>query len=147
MPEELNNGTIENRGCTDILFCILFILFIGGCVVIAAFGFTKGNPNLLIYPYDEDGYQCGYKKGEQFPYLYFYNSVDNVKDFNTTGIAQGVCVKDCPEVYKETLDCMPTLNNPYCKVTNTSFYSSMPCIYILTLSFETILYTFVQFNR
>ena len=77
MPEELNNGVIENRKCQDIIFCLIFILFIFGCIVIAALGFTKGNPDMVIYPYDEDGKQCG--KGTGQPFRYFYNTVGNLK--------------------------------------------------------------------
>jgi choline transporter-like protein 2/4/5 len=127
MPAELNNGTIENRGCTDILFCLLFIIFIGGCVVIASFGFSKGNPNLVLYPYDEDGVQCGISKGLKYPYLYFYDTVENIESFDTSGIAQGVCVSNCPKNYTGKLDCLPTTANPGCTVSNSSFYVSMPC--------------------
>jgi choline transporter-like protein 2/4/5 len=126
MPEELNNGTIENRHCTDILFCLLFMAFIVGCVVVASFGFSKGNPNLVLYPYDEDGNQCGLGSATQYPYIYFYNTLDNLNNYNTTGIAQGVCVTTCPTEFTGRLDCLATLINPTCQVTNSSFYISMP---------------------
>jgi hypothetical protein len=127
MPSELNNGTIENRGCTDILFCLLFIAFIGGCVVVASFGFSRGNPNLVLYPYDENNRQCGIDAGINYPYLYFYNTIGNLEKFNTTGAVQGVCVSNCPKQYTGKLSCLPTTINPDCAITNSSFYVSMPC--------------------
>jgi choline transporter-like protein 2/4/5 len=133
MPAELNNGTIDKRGCTDILFCLLFIVFIGGCVVVASFGFSRGNPTLVMYPYDEDGRQCGTGSNTKYPYLYFYDVVDDIKDFNTTGLAQGICVSDCPKNNTGKLSCLPTAHNPDCSVTNSSFYISMPCNKLLTL--------------
>ena len=45
----LNNGPTsdQNRGCQDIICCLLFIAFIGGCAVVTGLGFNKGNPELL----------------------------------------------------------------------------------------------------
>jgi choline transporter-like protein 2/4/5 len=131
MPQELNDGPIENRSCRDILCCLIFVLFIFGCIVIASLGFTKGNPNLIIYPYDEDGVQCG-KEGQPYQYLYFYNTVSNLASVtNATAIAQGVCVTTCPNSYGK-LDCRPTKKNPLCDVTAENFYFSTTCnIYLI----------------
>jgi hypothetical protein len=127
MPQELNDGVIENRRCRDILFCLVFLVFIFGCVVIASLGFTKGNPNLVLYPYDEDGIQCGKNETESYQYLYFYNTVSNLASVtNATAAAQGICVKTCPTYYGK-LDCRPTKKNPLCEVTVENFYFSVPC--------------------
>ena len=128
MPEELNNGVIENRKCQDIIFCLIFIFFIFGCIVIAALGFSKGNPDIVIYPYDEDGVQCGKGTDQPYKYLYFYNTVANLKSvLNSTNIAQGICVSSCPSYYSGKLDCRPTRNNPNCVITAENFYFSVKC--------------------
>jgi choline transporter-like protein 2/4/5 len=55
----MNGGPVENRGCTDILFCILFILSSFVLVYIASYGLANGDPNKLTYAYDPNGYGCG----------------------------------------------------------------------------------------
>jgi hypothetical protein len=141
MPEELNNGVIENRRCNDILFCLVFCAFIFGCIVVAALGFTEGDPNLVLYPYDEDGVQCGTKPNEKYKYLYFYNSVSNLKSvINLTDVAQGICVSTCPDYYKPVIDCRSTKKNPLCTITTENFYFSEPCKYLL-FSSPKILYS------
>lgn len=130
MPDTLNNGPIEERSCKDIICCIIFVLFIAGMVVVTILGFSQGNPDIVIYPYDEDGRQCGKTNvTAAYPYLYFYNSVSNIQTFNASKITQGVCVKTCPSVYTGTLDCYPTANNPNCAISSTNFYKSVSCKY------------------
>lgn len=59
LDSNLENGPLANRGCTDILCCIIFILFIGLCIYITVTAFSKGNPWNLAQPYDLDGHPCG----------------------------------------------------------------------------------------
>lgn len=54
MNDELKNGPLEERGCTDILCCLLFIIAMGVFAGIAIFGFTKGSPKNLGVPFDPD---------------------------------------------------------------------------------------------
>lgn len=129
MPEYLNNGPVEDRSCRDILCCLIFIAFLGGCVVVAALGFSKGNPDLVLYPYDEEGNQCGLGNMTDYPYIYLYNAVSNLKTYNLTGIAQGVCVTNCPVNYTGSIaPCKSTTNNPGCTVTWDNYYPSTGCI-------------------
>lgn len=55
----LENGPLNQRGCTDILCCILFIIFTGLTIYITATAFSKGDPWKLAQPYDIDGNPCG----------------------------------------------------------------------------------------
>ena len=96
-------------------------------MVVTALGFQNGNPNLVLYPYDEEARQCGRDTYTTHPYLYFYAAVSNLKEFNITGIAQGVCVSECPKTYTGTLKCLPTTKNPSCTVKEADFYVSVPC--------------------
>lgn len=43
---------MENRECRDILFCLLFTASVLAMAAIAIYGFSKGAPNRLLYPYD-----------------------------------------------------------------------------------------------
>ena len=70
--EQLKNGPIEDRGCTDIFCCLLFTVFLVVMVGIAGYGVTTGNPVLLITPFDKDGNGCGMNETtKEYPFLYF----------------------------------------------------------------------------
>ena len=45
----------EERGCTDCLCCILFLLFLGGWFGLMIFAFMKGKPEVL---YRATDYKC-----------------------------------------------------------------------------------------
>ena len=81
-PDVFKNGPLsdENRKCRDILCCLLFIIFLIACVVVAVLGFRNGDPSLILYPYDEDGNECGRNETKDYKYLYFYNSIENFKN-------------------------------------------------------------------
>ena len=55
LDDALENGPIENRGCTDWLFCLLFVAAVIAALAIAFTGFGKGRPELLAVPYDPSG--------------------------------------------------------------------------------------------
>lgn len=62
MSEDLTSGIVQNRGCTDILFLILFVGFWVGMIIIASMAFKTGQPNRLASPYDTDGNVCRGKR-------------------------------------------------------------------------------------
>ena len=41
--DELKNGPVYNRGCTDILCCLIFLAFIVGMVGTSGYGFLYGD--------------------------------------------------------------------------------------------------------
>lgn len=91
MDQELDNGPLgeDRRHCTDILFYGLWVLFCCGMIVIAIYGWAKGNPDKYLSGVDDDGNFCGYTKGyEDYERLYFpdLSSASNVKN-------KYVCVK------------------------------------------------------
>jgi len=88
--EELRDGPLKDRKCTDVLFLLVFLVFFTSMVVVGFLGFSKGDPDLLIYPYDSAGFQCGRPSTptNDFNYLYYVNPDSDDK---TT-----VCVKFCP---------------------------------------------------
>ena len=134
-PAKLKYGPIpdEERRCHDLCCTIFFILFLGGCIAIAVLGFHNGHPSKLFYAYDEDGKACGYTEGyEDYPYLYFYSSINNTDDSKET-IINAFCVKECPnkiydiEEYKDkniTLDCKKTILNEKCEISHKNYYPS-----------------------
>lgn len=134
-PAKLKNGPIpdEERRCHDLCCTIFFILFIGGCIVIAILGFYNGHPSKLLYVYDEDGKACGHDKDyENYPYLYYYSSINNTEN-SKEAIINAFCVEECPNIiydieeYKDkniTIKCKPTRLNEKCEISYKNYYPS-----------------------
>lgn len=61
-----------DRSCTDILCCLIFIVFVVVLVGVAGFAFTNGDPYRLVTTWDYDKNGCGYSPATiDYPYLYF----------------------------------------------------------------------------
>uniref|UniRef100_A0AAQ4P255 Choline transporter-like protein n=1 Tax=Gasterosteus aculeatus aculeatus TaxID=481459 RepID=A0AAQ4P255_GASAC len=52
-------GPLHNRGCTDVLCCILFILALLGYFAVGIVAWSQGDPRKVIYPTDSRGQFCG----------------------------------------------------------------------------------------
>lgn len=97
-----------------MLFCILFVAFIVGLVVVSLFGFKNGKPERLLAPLDANGMFCGLANGVDqkyvnYPYLYLLDlsAGENI-------LASAVCVSKCPLNNTEPVDCIPTTAYPSC---------------------------------
>lgn len=53
--DQLMNGPVMNRSCTDIICCFLFLAFLVGMGGTAAYGYFNGDPILLLTGWDYDG--------------------------------------------------------------------------------------------
>ncbi|XP_035683618.1 choline transporter-like protein 4 isoform X3 [Branchiostoma floridae] len=94
-------GPIENRSCTDIICCLLFIIFIAGFLAVGILAWVHGDPKLLLYPTDSQGNLCGNGNYASKPNLHFFNLLDcagfaSVLDGCPT---PQVCVAACPTEY------------------------------------------------
>jgi len=124
-PELLNGPmTDSTRGCTDIIFCIIFILFILAMLACAAFGWWSGDPSKIMYFYDEDARQCGLGQMKSYPYIYMYATATELKKLNTEFSAKAFCVKTCPNNYRDPVQCMPTSVKTDCLVEFENLYLS-----------------------
>ena len=129
-PDQFKNGPIddESRKCRDCVCCIIFILLFALFIVVAAFGFWKGQPSKLLYFYDDTGHACGHDEGyENYPYLYFTSVISGLAGFDTEQIIKGVCVSSCPNKTLEPgenyrLDCK--FGDDRCVVENKDYYES-----------------------
>ncbi|XP_041356726.1 choline transporter-like protein 1 [Gigantopelta aegis] len=99
----LSNPT-KNRGCTDCLSLIIFILFWGGMIFIAAFSISKGDAFRLIYGYDSFGNTCDENnEGNAIPNISL--SGLNMKgkshvffmDITRPTESMVICVNKCPD--------------------------------------------------
>lgn len=52
--DQLNQGPVMDRGCTDILCCLIFVAFLVVFVGVAGYGFTNGDPVRLLTTWDAD---------------------------------------------------------------------------------------------
>lgn len=107
--DELQNGPVMNRSCTDPICCLIFVAFILGMAAAAAYGFSKGNPNLLLTSWDADARGCGYTADtKDYPFLYFpapnlqiNTSSKNPGDYMAV-FKYSACVKSCPTADNRT---------------------------------------------
>lgn len=80
------------RNCTDVICCLLFVIFLGGFVVGSAYGWMNGDPMKLTIGWDSDRNGCGLTEGyEDYKYLYWPNAptldvVDQIKEGDVSGI-------------------------------------------------------------
>mmetsp|Transcript_23355 Transcript_23355/g.58569 ORF Transcript_23355/g.58569 Transcript_23355/m.58569 type:complete len:788 (+) Transcript_23355:155-2518(+) len=96
----------NQRGCTDCLMLMVFIVFIGGMIAIGAIGFANGDPARLHYGYDFNGHVCGYgpnagKENLYYPYPFPADPGSSDFSFSPTAasdvdLSWAVCVKECP---------------------------------------------------
>ena len=42
--DQMNNGPVQDRSCTDVLFCLVFIIFLAGMAAVTGYGMLYGNP-------------------------------------------------------------------------------------------------------
>ncbi|XP_038045562.1 choline transporter-like protein 2 [Patiria miniata] len=94
------HGPIENRSCTDIICCILFIVFFIGMIVVGGIGWIQGDPLTLIYATDSMGNVCGKSTGyENKPNLFYFDLLECFTDVSILELgcpSAKVCLAVCP---------------------------------------------------
>ncbi|XP_070562725.1 choline transporter-like protein 1 isoform X3 [Ptychodera flava] len=108
-PEGGKWTPLTQRQCTDCTCVVIFILFWCGMLYIAAFAFTTGNVERLVYGYDSYGNICNRKNpaipdvsfsGKDMtgkPYVFFMD-VTNPSD------SLELCVSKCPDGDLQDID-------------------------------------------
>ncbi|XP_045860243.1 choline transporter-like protein 4 isoform X1 [Meles meles] len=99
-------GPIRNRSCTDIICCILFLVFILGYIVVGIVAWVYGDPRQVLYPRNSTGAYCGVGANKDKPYLLYFNIFSCILATNIITVAEKglqcptsqVCVSSCPEV-------------------------------------------------
>jgi len=97
-------------------------------VIVAIYGWAKGNPKKFLSPIDNDGKFCGYDDGYgDYPKLYFpdLSSVSNIKN-------KYVCVKSCPSS-TSTVECKTTSTVTNCNDSSYTKYNTKSYLGILCL--------------
>ncbi|XP_055014083.1 choline transporter-like protein 2 isoform X1 [Boleophthalmus pectinirostris] len=95
-------GPIQNRGCTDILCCILFILALFGYFAVGILAWSQGDPRKVIYPTDSRGQFCGQAGTplEKKPFLFYFNILKCASPLVLLEFqcpTTQLCVEKCPD--------------------------------------------------
>ncbi|XP_051243261.1 choline transporter-like protein 2 isoform X2 [Dicentrarchus labrax] len=124
-------GPIQNRGCTDIVCCILFILAILGYIAVGILAWSQGDPRKVIYPTDSRGQFCGQAGTplEKKPLLFYFNIMKCASPMVLLEFqcpTTQMCVEKCPEKFMTLVKAYSNKNDfdyykQFCKegVTNT----------------------------
>ena len=114
--DKFGKGPIQNRSCTDVICCLVFIVAIVGFGAATAYGLSAGDPKKLLIGWDSDGNGCGYSEAtKDYPVLFWAEPpgtemVEAVKTFDYEKVLKllntGVCVRDCPS--DGVIECKPT---------------------------------------
>merc|ERR1712166_204132 len=90
---------LENRGCTDLLFNILFWVFMGWYTYSCIFAYREGKPHEIFRPVNGYGQLCGWGDLVAFPKLYYVikQGVDKTP--------RAVCVDTCPLEINHAFTC------------------------------------------
>ena len=108
----------EKRRCTDIIWILVYFLFIIAMIAVSVYGFIEGAPEKYLKPIDTDGNICGKTSGKkEYKYLFFPDLTRT-----QTVYTNYRCVKSCPKnrVVTECTDddynnCNPTGSVKYKK--------------------------------
>ncbi|CAG5121002.1 unnamed protein product [Candidula unifasciata] len=97
------HGVHKSRSCTDVICCIIFVVFLLGMIVCSIFGYARGNPVKLVYPTDSFGNLCGQGQFTDKKFLFFFDILKCAQT-GAAVISLGcptpqVCVHSCPTDY------------------------------------------------
>lgn len=97
------------KGCTDVLWLVIYIIFWILMLIVAVISFVYGNPQRLINGFDSFGNTCGVKNNQKlinFP-LAGINTFDNkylfFMDVKELQRSLKICVKQCPNKKMESM--------------------------------------------
>nr|XP_057904688.1 choline transporter-like protein 2 isoform X2 [Doryrhamphus excisus] len=114
-------GPIHNRGCTDIVCCIIFVLAILAYIAVGILAWSQGDPRKVIYPTDSKGQFCGQGELESKPLLFYFNIMKCASPMVLLTFqcpTTQICVEKCPTEFK-TLTLVTAsdwpMYKPFCK--------------------------------
>ncbi|XP_047434278.1 choline transporter-like protein 2 isoform X2 [Mugil cephalus] len=111
-------GPIQNRGCTDVTCCILFILALLGYFAVGIIAWSQGDPRKVIYPTDSRGQFCG-QAGTPLankPLLFYFNILKCASPLVLLEFqcpTPQLCVESCPNRYLKLSNVMKGEDREY----------------------------------
>uniref|UniRef100_A0A3Q1FRG6 Choline transporter-like protein n=1 Tax=Acanthochromis polyacanthus TaxID=80966 RepID=A0A3Q1FRG6_9TELE len=154
-------GPIQNRGCTDIVCCILFIVAILGYIAVGILAWSQGDPRKVIYPTDSRGQFCG-QAGTRLDKHHYPNVIMCVKDakrqsrrtFQFTNESE---TKETKKIWlnqheqMSLINAVLSLNTKYHEIQEQNFGIKMcfvkSCVILLFYSILDILFHFPSVTR
>ncbi|XP_077339612.1 choline transporter-like protein 4 [Lithobates pipiens] len=140
-------GPIKKRGCTDIICCILFMIFILGYIGVGIIAWLYGDPRQVIYPRNSTGSYCGFGANSDKPFVLYFDLLKCLTGTNILAASMNglqcpttqVCVAECPQyfravipigvpekVYNQTF-CQPSINLTTTKLSVSEIASKELC--------------------
>uniref|UniRef100_A0A8C5HUV4 Choline transporter-like protein n=1 Tax=Gouania willdenowi TaxID=441366 RepID=A0A8C5HUV4_GOUWI len=115
-------GPIHDRGCTDIVCCILFVIALLGYFAVGVLSWSQGDPRKVIYPTDSRGQFCGHKGTplEGKPMLFYFNIMKCASPLVLLEFqcpTTQICVEKCPDRFM-------TLITAHAKTTDFEYYKT-----------------------
>lgn len=135
----MSNGPVNNRECTDLICCLVFLAFLVGMVGVSGYGIVYGDPQRFLIMWDADGRGCGNDTAAiDYPYLYFpminlteiQGATKDPKASTKELLKFGTCVKECPGS-NGTIECL----KPTFMIGNEN-YAYEPCTYSILVDYE-----------
>ena len=143
---------VYERSCTDMICCVVFLLFIACMGGVSVYAFQEGDPWKILTPFDSDGNRCGFPDQSATPglgvrdfteYKYkFYTDLTKANPltavYGENNVYTAVCVKECPAYPIGTVpttlevDYMVTTTNTKSPIRFSLF--GIACFYLLALA-------------
>uniref|UniRef100_A0A7N6B3T8 Choline transporter-like protein n=1 Tax=Anabas testudineus TaxID=64144 RepID=A0A7N6B3T8_ANATE len=106
-------GPIQNRGCTDIVCCIFFIVAILAYFAVGILAWSQGDPRKVIYPTDSRGQFCGQAgtPQENKPLLFYFNIMKCASPMVLLEFqcpTPQICVQSCPTKFMTLVSAVNT---------------------------------------
>ncbi|XP_005385286.1 PREDICTED: choline transporter-like protein 5 isoform X2 [Chinchilla lanigera] len=97
-------GPVVNRSCTDVVCCMIFLVFIMGYILIGLVAWAHGDARRVTYPTDSQGHFCGQKgtPNENKTILFYFNLLRCTSPsvmINLQCPTTQICVSKCPEKF------------------------------------------------
>ncbi|KTF92173.1 hypothetical protein cypCar_00038939, partial [Cyprinus carpio] len=102
-------GPVHQRGCTDVLCCVIFVIVILGYIVLGTVAWMHGDPRKVVYPTDSYGQFCGQQgtPNANKAILFYFNILQCANPtvlINLQCPTTQLCVSKCPDRFATYID-------------------------------------------
>ncbi|XP_029355430.1 choline transporter-like protein 5-B isoform X3 [Echeneis naucrates] len=113
-------GPVQNRSCTDVVCCVIFVIVIFGYIALGTVAWIHGDPRKVVYPTDSHGQFCGQKNtpNANKAILFYFNMLKCASPavlINLQCPTTQLCVSKCPDRFATLLDAWNSKNWEYYK--------------------------------
>ncbi|KAI4549419.1 hypothetical protein MJG53_001890 [Ovis ammon polii x Ovis aries] len=126
------------RSCTDVLCCMIFMLFIMAYILLGLAAWVNGDPRRVAYPTDSQGYFCGQKgtPNENKSILFYFNMLTCTSPSVVVNLqcpTTQICVSKCPERFLTFMEIQFKYKNDseywtyYSQFCRTTFLKPVEC--------------------